>query len=315
MGDTRDVARGRQTTGDLESGRKAFAARAWAAARDHFGRADPGTLTPVDWHSLATAASLVADRDSAIRAWQQAFTLHSTAGDRVAAAMDAQWIAHVHSTSGNVAVGGGWVARGLRLLEGEPEDAEPWGLLPDAPAEVAVELAGDIAGAAECGRQVLAIGQRWRNGDLTAFGPVSQGRMLIYSGQVPEGLTLLDEAMVGLAAGEVSPIGSGNIYCAMIEGCRWAGRPGGGGAPGRAGAAATCLEGVDRSLRPVRRGASTSANCDGLSRTPRRGVGTLRAGGCRTHLCRARDRTGQTRGGAAHEDRAAGWIDLVRSRC
>ena len=218
MGDTRDVARGRQTTGDLESGRKAFAARAWAAARDHFGRADPGTLTPVDWHSLATAASLVADRDSAIRAWQQAFTLHSTAGDRVAAAMDAQWIAYVHSTSGNVAVGGGWVARGLRLLEGEPEDAEPWGLLPDAPAEVAVELAGDIASAAECGRQVLAIGQRWRNGDLTAFGPVSQGRMLIYSGQVPEGLTLLDEAMVGLAAGEVSPIGSGNIYCAMIEG-------------------------------------------------------------------------------------------------
>jgi len=218
MGDTRDVARGRQTTGDLESGRKAFAARAWAAARDHFGRADPCTLTPVDWHSLATAASLVADRDSAIRAWQQAFTLHSTAGDRVAAAMDAQWIAYVHSTSGNVAVGGGWVARGLRLLEGEPEDAEPWGLLPDAPAEVAVELAGDIASAAECGRQVLAIGQRWRNGDLTAFGPVSQGRMLIYSGQVPEGLTLLDEAMVGLAAGEVSPIGSGNIYCAMIEG-------------------------------------------------------------------------------------------------
>ncbi|HVD23374.1 MAG TPA: tetratricopeptide repeat protein, partial [Lapillicoccus sp.] len=219
MGDTRDVAGGRQTTSDLESGRKAFADRAWATARDHFGRADPGTLTPVDWHSLATAAYLVADRDSAIRAWQQAFSLHSTAGERVAAAMDAQWIAYVHNTSGNVAVGGGWVARGLRLLEGEPEDAEARGffLMHQFYRHLG---AGDIASAADCGRQVLAIGQRWRNGDLTAFGLVSQGRMLIYSGQVPEGLTLLDEAMVGLAAGEVSPIGSGNIYCAMIEGCQ-----------------------------------------------------------------------------------------------
>ena len=71
MGVTRDVDGGHQTTGDLESGRKAFAARAWAAARDHFERAEPGTLTPVDWHSLATAAYLVADRDGAIRAWQQ----------------------------------------------------------------------------------------------------------------------------------------------------------------------------------------------------------------------------------------------------
>ena len=219
MGDTRDVAGGRQTAGDLESGRKAFADRAWATARDHFGRADPGTLTPVDWHSLATAAYLVADRDSAIRAWQQAFSLHSTAGERVAAAMDAQWIAYVHNTSGNVAVGGGWVARGLRLLEGEPEDAEARGffLMHQFYRHLG---AGDIASAADCGRQVLAIGQRWGNGDLTAFGLVSQGRMLIYSGQVPEGLTLLDEAMVGLAAGEVSPIGSGNIYCAMIEGCQ-----------------------------------------------------------------------------------------------
>ena len=219
MGDTRDVAGGRQTTSDLESCRKAFADRAWATARDHFGRADPGTLTPVDWHSLATAAYLVADRDSAIRAWQQAFSLHSTAGERVAAAMDAQWIAYVHNTSGNVAVGGGWVARGLRLLEGEPEDAEARGffLMHQFYRHLG---AGDIASAADCGRQVLAIGQRWGNGDLTAFGLVSQGRMLIYSGQVPEGLTLLDEAMVGLAAGEVSPIGSGNIYCAMIEGCQ-----------------------------------------------------------------------------------------------
>ena len=39
----------------------------------------------------------------------------------------------------------------------------------------------------------------------------------MYSGRVPEGLALLDEAMVGIATGEVSPIFAGEIYCSMIE--------------------------------------------------------------------------------------------------
>ena len=44
--------------------------------------------------------------------------------------------------------------------------------------------------------------------------------MLLYNGRVPDGLALLDESMVGVAAGEVSIIFAGNIYCTMIEGCQ-----------------------------------------------------------------------------------------------
>ena len=219
MGVTTGVAGGPAATGDLGLGREAFARRSWAAARDHLTRADPATLGAQDWHSLGTAAYLAGDRHTAVRAWQQAFTLHNGAGEHVAAAMDAYWVAYVHNTTGNQAVGGGWVARALRLLEGEPDDAEPRGFL--AIHEFHRHLAaGDLVAATDCGRRALAIGQRWGNGDLTAFGLVSQGRMLIYTGRVPEGLALLDEAMACLTAGEVSAIGAGNIYCAMIEGCQ-----------------------------------------------------------------------------------------------
>jgi hypothetical protein len=37
---------------------------------------------------------------------------------------------------------------------------------------------------------------------------------------VPDGLALLDESMVGVAAGEVSVIFAGNVYCSMIEACQ-----------------------------------------------------------------------------------------------
>jgi hypothetical protein len=218
MSGTTRPAEGRGAT-DLSLGREAISRRAWSSARDALSRAEPDTLDARDWHFLGTAAYLVADRDTALRAWQQAFALHRAAGDHVAAATDAHWIAFVHNTTGNHVAGGGWVARAHRLLEGEPEDAEARGFL--EVHEFFRQLAeGDFAGAAASGARVLAIGQKWGNGDLTAFGLISQGRMLIYAGRVREGLVLLDEAMAGLAAGEVSPILSGEIYCAMIEACQ-----------------------------------------------------------------------------------------------
>ena len=219
MGATRDAGDDRATVDDLGLGREAYSRRAWAAVRDHLTRAEPATLTTDDWHALATAAYLVADRDVAVQAWQNAFQAHAAAGEPLAAAMDASLIAYVHNSTGNVAVGRGWDARGQRLLEGQPEDVEARGFL--AIHEFYRHLQdGDFAAAADCGRRVWEFGRRWSNGDLIAFGLVSQGRLLIYSGRVAEGVAMLDEAMACLTAGEVSPIMTGNIYCTMIEGCQ-----------------------------------------------------------------------------------------------
>ena len=219
MGATRDLADGSAAVDDLGLGREAYTRRAWSATRDHLTRADAAELTTEDWHALATAAYLVGDRDLAVKAWQQAFQAHTAAGEPLAAAMDTFLIAYVHNNAGNFTVGGGWVARGQRLLEGQPDDLEVRGFL--AIHEFYRLLGGgDFAAAAECGHRVWECGRRWGNGDLIAFGLVSQGRLLIYSGRVPDGLAMLDEAMACLTAGEVSPIMSGSVYCTMIEGCQ-----------------------------------------------------------------------------------------------
>jgi DNA-binding CsgD family transcriptional regulator len=218
MGVTSDVAGGPAATGDVRLGREAFARRSWAAARELLLPVDQPTLTAEDLHSLATAAYLVADRDTALAAWQRAFQLHTAAGDPRAAALDAHWLAFVYFHLGNQAVAGGWVARGHRLLDGEPDAVEHgfYGI-----HEFFSHLgAQDFAGAGACSERILQIGRRWGNADLIAFGLMSGGRMLIYSGRVPEGVALLDEAMVGVASGEVSPIVSGETYCSLIEACQ-----------------------------------------------------------------------------------------------
>jgi DNA-binding CsgD family transcriptional regulator len=49
---------------------------------------------------------------------------------------------------------------------------------------------------------------------------MTQGRCLMFMGRVPEGVRLLDEAMVAVTAGEMSPIFAGQTYCSSIEGCQ-----------------------------------------------------------------------------------------------
>src|SRR5207249_8120762 len=55
--------------------------------------------------------------------------------------------------------------------------------------------------------------------DLFALAVHVQGAVVAKSGRVAEGLGLLDEAMVAVTAGEVSPVVSGIVYCGVILAC------------------------------------------------------------------------------------------------
>jgi DNA-binding CsgD family transcriptional regulator len=80
--------------------------------------------------------------------------------------------------------------------------------------------AGAYDDAAAAADEATDVGRRHHDADLLAMGLCSKGRLALYAGRVADGLTLLDEAMVRVIAGEASPIVAGHVYCTAIEGCQ-----------------------------------------------------------------------------------------------
>ena len=97
--------------------------------------------------------------------------------------------------------------------------------LPAAPGVFRHEAAGDLEAAAAAAAEAAAIAERF--GDRTSSRSPRRRRalFLVKQGRVAEGLGLLDEAMVAVTAGELSPIVSGIVYCGVILGCQAAYEP------------------------------------------------------------------------------------------
>src|SRR5262249_31353077 len=80
--------------------------------------------------------------------------------------------------------------------------------------------AGEAKAAHDLAAEAAAIGERFQDADLAAFAGAMQGQVLMRSGEVEQGLALVDEAMVRVTARETTPILTGVIYCSVIQGCQ-----------------------------------------------------------------------------------------------
>jgi ATP/maltotriose-dependent transcriptional regulator MalT len=191
----------------------------WAAALDSWSGLVPDEMGAEDLRAAAITAYLVGRRDAAVDYFQRAFHLFESAGDHATAARCCFHLGMILGTGGEPALAAGWGARAGRLVEGLGGDVVEGGYV--AFLQMHGHLgAGDWPAAAECADEASAVARRHHDPDLLALGLVAQGRLAIYAGRVAEGLARLDESMAGAAAGEVSPIIFGNVYCTAIEGCQ-----------------------------------------------------------------------------------------------
>jgi DNA-binding CsgD family transcriptional regulator len=208
------------TVDALQQGRVAFSQRAWQAAHDSLASADANeTLAPEDLERLATAAFMLARDDEFTGALERAHHAFLADGRNLPAVRAAFWIGTNLFLRGEHAQGGGWLGRAQRLLERETEDVVEHGYLL-VPAVFRNEAAGDFEAAAALAAEAAEIAERFGDADLLALALHARGWMLIRAGRVDEGLPLFDEAMVSVVAGELSPVVTGIVYCAVILYCQ-----------------------------------------------------------------------------------------------
>ena len=200
-------------------GREAFARHNWVEAFARLSDADrDATLEPEDVERLATAAYLLGRDTESADLWARAHQEYLRRNDVERAARCAFWLAFGLIDRREFARAGGWFSRARRLLDDGNRDCVEQGylLLPLALERVDRR---DFDGALEAFSRAAEFGTRFHDHDLVTLARHGQGRAMINLGRVSEGVSLLDEVMVSITAGEVVPTIAGLVYCSVLSAC------------------------------------------------------------------------------------------------
>ncbi len=208
-----------------ERGLGAFARRRWKDAFSELCQADrQSPLGFADLEALATAAYLVGEEGEAIAAWQRAHHACIGEGCLERAARLGFWLSLVLLLQGKPAQASGWLSRSQRLLEEHATPCVEQGYLEVLQGLLAMGRAngtnGDNDKAVSHFAGAIDTARRFGETELMALALLGRGQALIQRELISEGTELLDESMVAVTAGELSPIVSGIVYCAVITTCQ-----------------------------------------------------------------------------------------------
>jgi DNA-binding CsgD family transcriptional regulator len=205
---------------EVGAARALFDRRAWGDARAEFIAADAEVrLAPDDLERLAVSAYMLALDDEYLTVLERAHREHLSAGDTVGAVRCGFWIGLNLMTRGAIGPARGWFGRVQRMLESEQSDCVERGYLV-IPAVLEHVVAGDPEAAHDAAAEAAAIASRFGDKDLLALALHEQGHALVRLGRMEEGLRLMDETMVSVVAGELSPRVTGIVYCNTIAFCQ-----------------------------------------------------------------------------------------------
>jgi DNA-binding CsgD family transcriptional regulator len=218
--DRRDNRAVASPVADLEHGRESYAKGAWIDAYRSLSDADRAEpLGAEDLELLARSGYMLGRDDDYASGLERAHHAHLESGEPLRAVRCAWWIGHHFLFRGETAPARGWFARAQRLLErGRPDCVERGYVLIATLLEHV--FGGDHEAARATAVEIAEIGERFGDRDLVAMGLMEQGHALVRQGRASEGLRLVDETMVAVTAGELSPIVAGIVYCNTIAFCQ-----------------------------------------------------------------------------------------------
>src|SRR5215203_7130485 len=160
-----------------------------------------------DLELLATSAFMIGRDDDFLGCLERAHHAYLDAGETLRAVRCAFWVGVNFALRGEMGRATGWLGRAQRLVEREEDDCVERGYLL-VPVMLRHEAIGDWEAAYAAAADAAEIGERFGDADLLALAVHE------------EGLGLVDEAMVAVTAGELSPIVTGIVYCSVITGCQ-----------------------------------------------------------------------------------------------
>ncbi len=204
---------------DLALGRTAYDERRWDACVTALRAADATEpLGPDDLKLLSLSLYLVGDDQGSEDALERGHRAALDAQRWTDAAETAFWYAFMLFGIGEPARGGGWLARSKALIEEHSLTG----------AVAALPLAVDAHGLLESGRldealdvaaTAAQLGRSEGNADLEVLGRLTVGQVLLKQGRREEALGCLDEVMLTVSTGDLSPTVAGLAYCAVIGIC------------------------------------------------------------------------------------------------
>jgi DNA-binding NarL/FixJ family response regulator len=210
----------RKASKDLERGREAYARRDFREAFEALSGADHAEpLGGGDLDRLSWSAGLIGHDAEFLRARERAHHAHLEEGNPAAAALSAFWLGFRLFAIEERGRASGWLSRAQRLVDegGSETVVSGYLLLPAARRHLENR---DWEAAHRTAAEAARVGERFGDADLVIFARVLDGQAFLGEERIDRGLALLDEAMVAVSAGELSPLITGLMYCIAIASCQ-----------------------------------------------------------------------------------------------